>query len=134
MGSLAYNRKTNYDRQVAMKHIEKKSIFTQVKDALVVHLHVYKQVVLTLIVLLIGTDVLFLKGSSDIRIFGILGIYVSVILIYKLSSNFTFFMGLISLSLMYILFLITGTSPSTEKAAVWLFFFLGIGMIQRLKE
>ena len=133
MGSLAYNKKKNYDRK-AMKHQEKKTYLTKTKDIVLAHLHAYKQVVLTLIVLLVVADVLFLKESSDIRIFGILGIYIWGILMYKLHSNYTFFMGLLSLFLMYILFLITGTSSSTEKAAVWLFFFLGIGMIQRLKE
>ncbi|MBI3576836.1 hypothetical protein HY086_02220 [Candidatus Gottesmanbacteria bacterium] len=117
-----------------MKHLAKKTYFIKTKNIMTVLLRDYRQVVLTLIVLLIAADVIFPKESSDIRIFGILGIYIAGILIYKLNSNYTFFMGLLSLFLMYILFLITGTSSSTEKAAVWLFFFFGIGMIQRLKE
>lgn len=98
------------------------------------YLDTYKQVVLTLVFLLIATDVLFLKEHSDLRLFSILGIYIACINVYRLSGRFTFFIALLDLAMMYILFLTTGTSPSAEKAAVWLFFLLGIGMIQRLKE
>lgn len=94
----------------------------------------YKQAIVTFIMLLIVADVLLLGESSDIRIFGILGMYIASIVVYRLTSVFTFIVTMVVLVLMYVQFLVSGTSQSTEKAAVWLFFLLGLGIIQRLKE
>ena len=93
-----------------------------------------KQVILTTIFLGICADILFLKESSDFRIFTLLGIYIASIFIYKLSSRFTFILSLFVLVIMYIEFLLTGASENTEKAAVWLFFLIGTGLVQQLKE
>ena len=93
-----------------------------------------KQVVLTTIFLGICADILFLKESSDLRIFALLGIYIASIVFYKLSSRFTYILSLFVLVIMYIEFLLTGASENTEKAAVWLFFLMGTGLVQQLKE
>ncbi|MDP1721686.1 MAG: hypothetical protein Q8L37_00600 [Candidatus Gottesmanbacteria bacterium] len=93
-----------------------------------------KQVILTTIFLGICADILFLKESSDIRIFTLLGIYIASIFIYKLSGRFTFILSLFVLIIMYIEFLLSGASENTEKAAVWLFFLMGVGLVQQLKE
>lgn len=93
-----------------------------------------KQVVLTTVFLGICTDILFLKKSSDLRIFALLGVYIASIIIYKLSSRFTFILGLLVLVIMYVEFLLTGASENTEKAAVWLFFLMGTGLVQQFKE
>ncbi|MBI3380148.1 hypothetical protein HY029_05325 [Candidatus Gottesmanbacteria bacterium] len=94
----------------------------------------YKQVILTAIFLGICADILFLKESSDLRIFTILGIYIASISFFKLSSRFTFILCLLVLAIMYVEFLLTGPSENTEKAAVWLFFLIGTGVVQQLKE
>lgn len=94
----------------------------------------YKQVVLTIVFLGICADILFLKESSDFRIFALLGIYIASIVIYRLSSRFTFILSLFVLVIMYIEFLLTGTSENTEKAAVWLFFLMGTGAVQQFRE
>lgn len=93
-----------------------------------------KPVVLSVIFLGILIDILFIKGSSDIRMFGILGIYVISIFFYKLKSRLTFLFSLILLGVMFAGFILAGTSENTEKAAVWLFFLLLIGIIQQWKE
>ena len=93
-----------------------------------------KPVVLSVIFLGIIADPLFITGNSDIRIFGILGLYITAVFFYKLKSGLTFVFGLVLLGIMYIEFLFTGTSPATEKAAVWLYLFLAIGIIQKLRE
>jgi len=93
-----------------------------------------KPVVLSVIFLGIIADPLFITGNSDIRIFGILGLYITAVFFYKLKSRLTFLFGLVLLGIMYIEFLFTGTSPATEKAAVWLYLFLAIGIIQKLRE
>ena len=117
-----------------MKQQAEKKYFSGVKDAVIEYLQRYKQVVLTVILLLIVADIFFLKESSDFRIFTVLGIYIAAIFIYKLSSRFTFILSLFVLVFMYIEFLLTGTSENTEKAAVWLFFLIGTGLVQQLKE
>ena len=93
-----------------------------------------KPVVLSVIFLGILADTLFIKGDSDLRIFGILGFYVAAIFFYKLKSRLTFLLGLVLLGVMFVEFIFTGTSESTEKAAVWFVFFLLIGIIQQWKE
>ena len=93
-----------------------------------------KPVVITLIFLAIFADIVFIKGNSDIRIFGILGIYVAAASFYKLKGRLTFLFGLALLGIMFIEFLFTQTSPATEKAAVWLYLFLAIGIVQKLRE
>ncbi len=93
-----------------------------------------KQVVLTSILLGVLGDILLIKDDSDLRIFGLLGLYFASILFYKIKSRFTFAICLIILAVMYIAFILSGTSEQTEKAAVWLFFFMLIGIIQQLRE
>lgn len=93
-----------------------------------------KEVILTIILLTIPADIFLMKGSSDFRIFGILGLYIASILFYRLRSRLTFSFSLVLLGGMFVSFIFNGTSESTEKAAVWLFFFLLTGIIQQLKE
>lgn len=93
-----------------------------------------KIIVLTLIFLAIIADILLIEGSLDIRIFGILGIYLISIFFYKLKSRLTFLFSLVLLGVIFISFILTKTSASTEKAAVWLFLFLLIGTVQQWRE
>ncbi len=94
----------------------------------------YKQVVLTLMALAILGDILFMPGSSDIRIFSLLAIYISAVRFYRIKSVITFYWCLILLLLMFMLFLLRGPAPDTEKTAVWLFLFMMIGVIQQWRE
>ena len=94
----------------------------------------YKAVVLATIFLSIIADILIVADGSDFRIYGILALYILGILFYKLNSSTTFRLALVLLALMFIEFIFTGTSQKTEKAAVWLFFFVAIGIIQQFKE
>ena len=93
-----------------------------------------KPVFLTIIVLAVLADILLIPQSSDIRIFLILGLYGISIMLYKLTGRYTFLFCLVLLGIMYIEFLFTGTSQATEKAAVWLYLFLAIGIVQKLRE
>lgn len=103
--------------------------------AKVVHfLEKHKPSVLTAIFLSILGDIFFLKESSDVRIFGVILVYICSIWLYKLSSKLTFTFALWVLCVMFFLFLFTSTSENTEKAAVWLFFLIAIGIFQQLKE
>jgi len=93
-----------------------------------------KPVFLTIIVLAVLADILLIPQSSDIRIFLTLGLYGISIMLYKLTGRYTFLFCLVLLGIMFIEFLFTSTSESTEKAAVWLYLFLAIGIIQKLRE
>lgn len=93
-----------------------------------------KKTILTLLVVTIFADILFLSKSSDLIIFSILTLYVFFIKIFKLKSKSTFLLSLVLLAMMFFSYLFTGTSASTEKAAVWLMLFLMIGVIQQWRE
>lgn len=93
-----------------------------------------KLVVLTILLLGVVGDIFFISGSSDLRIFSIITLYVIGIWLYKLNSRIIFLLCLVLLGIMFIEFLLSGTSERTEKAAVWLVLFLAIGIIQQWRE
>ena len=93
-----------------------------------------KKTVLAIVIAAIFADILFLETSSDFVIFSILILYVVFIKMFLLKSRLTFLISLALLIMMFFNYLFTGTSISTEKAAVWLVLFLGIGIIQQWKE
>lgn len=90
---------------------------------------------------LIVGDIFLFAVSSDIRILGILILYVFLIKILKLKSNATFALSLILLILAYVQFIFsnpvifeTPGTPHAEKTAVWTFLFMVIGIIQKWRE
>lgn len=91
----------------------------------------------TVIVFLIGVvfvDSFFIKNSSDLIIFGTLIMYGFYAKIVQIKSNFTFLICLSLLAFMFVSFIFTGFSIPTDKLAVWLFFFMAIGIYQSLRE
>lgn len=93
------------------------------------------------ILALICWDVFFFSVSSDIRIIGILAAYIYYYWRFKLKSRVTFLFSLVLFGLTYIQYILTDpalyhvpTVPSAERFAVWLYLFLGIGVIQKWKE
>lgn len=93
-----------------------------------------KSVILALLYSAVVVDIFFIKENYDLVLFGLLIIYIFSTFIFKLKSKTTFIICLFLLLIMYVYFLLTGTSNATEKAAVWLFFFLGIGIWQQWRE
>lgn len=93
-----------------------------------------KKTILTLFAVAIFADIIFLNKSSDLIIFSILILYSFFIKIFQLKSRSTFLFCLTFLITMFFNYLLTGTSVSTEKAAVWLILFLIIGVIQQWRE
>jgi hypothetical protein len=92
-----------------------------------------KSTVLLLLTLGVIFDILFVASQYDLITYVILGISIFSILLYKLQSSTIFKFCLILLTIMIIALITKGSSPLTEKAAVWIFFFLWIGVILRLK-
>lgn len=92
----------------------------------------YKSSMLTAIMLIIIADIFFSNTKSDVVVFGILGLYLFSINLYKLKAKTTFLICVFILAAFSILFILTNTSDSTEKAAVWLFLFLSTGIMQEL--
>lgn len=86
-----------------------------------------------MVYLVVVLDTLFITGSSDIRLFSILGVYILAAVILKLNSRLTFGFTLVLLAIMYVEFLLTGSGDKTEKAAVWLYLFLVVGIFQQLR-
>lgn len=93
-----------------------------------------KKTILTLFVVFIVAVSISKRLSSDLVIFSALLCYGSFIKMFRIKSGFTFLLCLGLLMLMYILYVISGASISTEKAAVWLILFFGIGVIQQWRE
>lgn len=93
-----------------------------------------RQSILPIIVLTIAGDILLFGESSDIRLFPIISLYLFAIWFYKLKSRITFRLALFILAIMFVLLIFTSTSANTEKAAVWLFFLIAIGIVQKLRE
>lgn len=93
-----------------------------------------KKIVLALLTVSIFVDIFFVKTSSDIVIFGILLLYGVFIKMFQIKSRRTFLLCLALLAAMFIDFLFTGTSVSTEKAAVWLILFMAVGIFQQWRE
>lgn len=95
------------------------------------------------IIVLMLLDVFLFPISADIRIFTILGLYILLILRYKLESNTTFAIALLLLVISYIQFLFTDQKifdnpgpvpPLTERTAVWVYLCMVIGVIQKWRE
>lgn len=93
-----------------------------------------KLLALEALFLAIIADILFITGASDFYFFGSVGVYIAAIRFYKLTSKLTFIWCLVLLGLMYIKFLFTGPSASTEKAAVYLVLFWVVGIFQQWRE
>ena len=93
-----------------------------------------KKTVLALFVAFVVAESLSKRLSSDVVIFSALLLYGFFIKIFRIKSKFTFLLCLLLLVEMSIGYLLTGASISTEKAAVWLILFLGIGAIQQWRE
>lgn len=110
-------------------------IIKKLQDSLIgKQIELYKPVVLTTVFLSMLADIFFIPENSDVIIFGILIVYIFCILFFKLKSWLIFEAGIIVLLLMFFSLIINGTSVPTEKAAVWLFFIILIGIIQQIKE
>lgn len=90
--------------------------------------------IISIIFLFITADIFFLPDSFDLIIFGVLGLYGGILWFFKLKSKLTFIFCIIFLILMFCLFIFTGTSKSTEKAAVWFFLFFAVGLVQQFIE
>lgn len=93
-----------------------------------------KKIVLALLIVFIFVDIFFVKISYDIVIFGILFLYGIFVKMFQMKNRQTFLLCLALLAVMFIDFLFTGTSVSTEKAAVWLILFMALGIFQQWRE
>ncbi len=93
-----------------------------------------KQVIITILFLSVIGDIVFMKDSSDIVLFGILIPYIFSVWLLQIKSKITISFTLLLVAIMFIEFVLTGTSEGAEKAVTWFFFFFAIGIVQRLKE
>lgn len=113
--------------------IQKVSIPLQIKKAYTV-CKKYQPAILAVFFLAILGDILYIPDSSDLRTFGVVFFYIACIFMFRLKSKRTFLFCLVLLATMYIEFLLSAGSIKAEKAAVWLFLFLLVGIIQQWKE
>lgn len=90
---------------------------------------------------LVVGDIFLFAVSSDLRILGILILYVVFVKTLKLKSSVALALALTLLIFAYVQFIfsssvvfITPGSPLAEKTAVWVFLFLVAGIIQKWRE
>lgn len=90
---------------------------------------------------LILSDVFFFPISADVRIFGILFLYIVLTKRLRWHSRTTFILTLILFLLSFTLYLFTDPArlhevliPATERLAVWVYLLLVIGVIQKWRE
>jgi len=93
-----------------------------------------KPIVLTVLFMLVLADIFLISENSDLFTFAIILVYFFFAFFYSLKSSLLFVTGIFIVFVMFILLLITGTSVSTEKAAVWLFFIILVGILQQFRE
>ena|SRR3989344_4192860 len=96
-----------------------------------------------IIFLLILGDITLFTQSSDIRIFILVLIYWLLIKALKLNSKTTFIFSLIFLVLAYLHFIFSDIKyfdnpgpniPFSERAAMWIFLLMVVGIIQKRRE
>ncbi len=106
----------------------------RIKFKIVSFLRANKITILALFIAFIVAETISKRLSSDLVIFSALLCYGIFIKMFQIRSTFTFLLCLCLLVLMYNLYVFSGISISTEKAAVWLILFFGIGVIQQWRE
>lgn len=89
----------------------------------------YKSVLLTAVFFLAIGDTVIIESKSDLVIFGVLGLYTFSLLFYKISSKASLFFCFAFVIILFFEFIFTGDSVHAEKAAVWLFLFMVIGVL-----
>ena len=117
-----------------MKKILGKLIESENLKKITVFLRINKKITLTLIAVFIFVDIFFIKTSSDVVNFGILLLYGIFVKMFQIKSRRTFLLCLALLAVMFINFILTGPSITTEKAAVWLVLFMALGIFQQWRE
>lgn len=93
-----------------------------------------RRVVLVLIIGIIIVDILYAKTSSDVVTFSVLLVYGVSAKLYRLTARSTFLLCLGLLGAMFVTFVMSGASVSTEKAAVWFVLFMALGIYQQWRE
>lgn len=89
----------------------------------------YKQVVVTLILLVIFGDILLIKFKSDLVTFTILGLLIISFKFYNFPFKRIFILCFIPIIAIFLEFIIDPASLEIEKAAIWLFLLLGTGIV-----
>lgn len=92
-----------------------------------------KGIVLTLLFSFVIVTVLFFNTISDLMYFGTLGLFGIFIWKWRFPSRYTFLFCMVLLVVTYISFLLLGTEPLTERAAVWFVLFFATGVVQQWK-
>lgn len=105
-----------------------------IKNSLLLYIKNNKSSVLTVLFISVFVDVVLIQEDSDLLTFPVLAFYITAIRFYKLKSNVTFLFCLCLLLIMFISFLLSGTSLKTEKTAVLIILFTAIGIGQQWKE
>lgn len=90
----------------------------------------YKQAIVALILVAIIADILFITFKSDPITFTILGLSIVFFKFYKFSNKSIFALCFIPIVIIFFGFIIDPTSLVIEKASIWLFLLMGVGILQ----
>ncbi len=131
MNTQTKNSKTITTFKILQKNFSKTIIFPLKKY---IFNEKYKLFILFIPLALLAADIFSSSANSDVKFFGITILFFITAFFYQLKSRVTFAICLVLLILMYINFLLSGTSDNTEKIAVWLFLFMVVGIMQQWRE
>lgn len=95
-------------------------------------LKVYRVGVVTLLLVIMIEDILLVGFKSDLITFSILGLIIFFFRFYKTTSKRIFSLAFIPIIVMFLMYFIDAFSVITEKAAIWLFLLMGVGIMQEL--
>lgn len=92
----------------------------------------YKHAIVTLNLLAIIGDILLINFKSDLITFIILGLLIILFKFYKFPFKRIFTLCLIPIVIIFLGFIVDSHSMAINKASIWLFLLLGIGIVQQL--
>jgi 4-hydroxybenzoate polyprenyltransferase len=92
----------------------------------------YKFVVITLLVVVMIEDILFIRFKSDLITFTVLGLIVIFFKFYKWTTKRIFFLCFIPVAIMFVMFFTDSSSIVLENAAIWLYLLMGVGIVWEL--
>lgn len=93
-----------------------------------------RRLIIVVFTLFIIFDSVIISTRTDITLFSFLALYVLGISLLKITSKATFFISLFCAVIMSLAYIVSGTSVITEKASVWLYLFLIVGIVQLWRE
>jgi len=94
----------------------------------------YKHAVIAIILIAMIGDIAVIGSKSDVIPFAILGLLIIFFKFYGFSSKMFFILCFIPVVIIFLGFIINPFSVMLDKASIWLFLLMGLGILLELFE